>query len=100
MGNVFFFHGVGLQQLLGHAGHELFQVEGFEVGYVLEVLFGYSFFGQWEHHAGQRTDVVKEVRVGMSYLLLALGGSVAEEVYEFSSTMSAAMSRTGLRARS
>ena len=43
-----------LNKFLWRAGYEFLQIEGLEIGYILEVLFGYCLLCQREHHAGKR----------------------------------------------
>ena len=67
--------------ILGHAWHELFQIEWCKVGHVLKLSAQEGHFGQGEHVAGQRTHVVHEIGVGMHEQILALGRTSTEEIH-------------------
>ena len=69
-----------LNKFLWRAGYEFLQIEGLEIGYILEVLFGYCLLCQREHHAGKRLDAVDEVCIGMRDFLFAFGCTVTEEI--------------------
>ena len=69
-----------LNKFLWRAGYEFLQIEGFEIGHILEILFGYCLFCQRDHHAGKRADAVDEVCIGMRDFLFAFCCTVTEEI--------------------